>query len=190
MPTGHHPQTDDAHRHGRQRMLGADFRSSRTLDDARRRGGTPGPGPRRVGTVRAPALSFDGEPTTSPVAQKGGSAMNDVKRSQRRPGGQGGFTLIELLIVLAVFGVVAAMAIPLYANAEARDRIEKAQSDLEMLAMAVMTYKAHMGTLPAGLAVLTTTATNRLNWSAGPFMPLIPSPPWGGSPAWGTYTYT
>ena len=116
--------------------------------------------------------------------------MNDVKRSQRRPVGQGGFTLIELLIVLAVFGVVAAMAIPLYANAEARDRIEKAQSDLAMLARAVMTYKAHMGTLPAGLADLTATATNRLNWSAGPFMPLIPVPSWGGSPAWGLYIYT
>src|SRR5215813_10026879 len=117
--------------------------------------------------------------------------MNDVKRSQRRPVSQGGFTLIELLIVLAVFGVVAAMAIPLYANAEARDRIEKAQSDLEMLAMAVMTYKAHMGTLPAALTNLTTTATNRLNWSAGPFMPLIPMPPRGGTPAWsGGYIYT
>ena len=116
--------------------------------------------------------------------------MKAVKRSQRRPGGQGGFTLIELLIVVAVFGVVAAMAIPLYANAEARDRIEKAQSDLEMLAMAVMTYKAHMGTLPFSLTALTSTATNRLNWSAGPFMPLIPSPPRGGTPAWGNYTYT
>jgi len=116
--------------------------------------------------------------------------MNDVKRSQRRPVGQGGFTLIELLIVLAVFGVVAAMAIPLYANAEARDRIEKAQSDLEMLAMAVMTYKAHMGTLPAALTNLTSTATNRLNWSAGPFMPLVPMPSSGGTPPWGAYTYT
>ena len=116
--------------------------------------------------------------------------MKAVKRSQRRPGGQGGFTLIELLIALAVFGVVAAMAIPLHANAQARACIEKAQSDLEMLAMAVMTYKAHMGTLPVALTLLTSTATNRLNWSAGPFMPLIPRPPSGGSPAWGNYTYT
>jgi len=116
--------------------------------------------------------------------------MNDVKRSQRHPVGQGGFTLIELLIVLAVFSVVAAMAIPLYANAEARDRIEKAQSDLEMLAMAVMTYKAHMGTLPEAMTALTATATNRLNWSAGPFMPRVPNPPRGGTPAWGAYTYT
>ena len=117
--------------------------------------------------------------------------MNDVKRSQRRQVGEGGFTLIELLIVLAVFGVVAAMAIPLHANAQARASIEKAQSDLEMLATAVMTYKAHMGTLPGALTLLTSTATNRLNWSAGPFMPSLPNPPRGGSPAWsGAYTYT
>ena len=117
--------------------------------------------------------------------------MKFLTRSESGPADQGGFTLIELLIVVAVFGVVAAMAIPLYANAEARDRIEKAQSDLEMLAMAVMTYKAHMGTLPAALTNLTATATNRLNWSAGPFMPLIPVPPRGGTPAWGAaYTYT
>ena len=35
MPGGHHPQTDDAHCDGRQRMLGADFRSSGTVNDAR-----------------------------------------------------------------------------------------------------------------------------------------------------------
>ena len=117
--------------------------------------------------------------------------MNDVKRSQRPPVGQGGFTLIELLIVVAVFGVVAALAIPLHVNAEARDRIEKAQSDLEILSLAVKTYAAHMGTLPVALSALTTTATNRLNWSASPFMPLVPRPPSGGTPAWGAaYTYT
>src|SRR5262249_47853755 len=86
--------------------------------------------------------------------------------------------------------MVAAIAIPLYANAEARDRIEKAQSDLEIIAAAVKAYTAHMGTLPAALTVLTTTATNRLNWSAGPFMPSVPRPPSGGTPAWGNYTYT
>jgi len=101
-----------------------------------------------------------------------------------------GLTLIDLLVVVAVCGVVAALAIPLHANAEARDRIEKAQADLEMLALAVKTYAAHMGTLPAALTALTTTATNRLNWSAGPFMPWVPRPPSGGTPAWGAYTYT
>jgi len=44
------------------------FRSSGTLNDALRHEGPPGPCPRRVGTVRAPALSFRrGAPATSPV---------------------------------------------------------------------------------------------------------------------------
>jgi type II secretory pathway pseudopilin PulG len=98
--------------------------------------------------------------------------------------------LVDLMVVVSMIGVVAGIAIPLYANAEARDRIEKAQADLDMLATAVKTYAAHMGTLPEALTALTATATNRLNWSAGPFMPLVPRPPSGGSPAWGAYTYT
>jgi general secretion pathway protein G len=98
--------------------------------------------------------------------------------------------VVDLMVVVSVIGVVAAMAIPLYVNAEARDRIEKAQSDLEMLATAVKTYAAHMGTIPDALTELTATATNRLNRSAGPFMPLVPRPPSGGTPPWGAYTYS
>jgi Tfp pilus assembly protein PilE len=101
-----------------------------------------------------------------------------------------GLTLIDLMVVVCVISVVAAMAIPLHANAQARACIEKAQEDLQMLAAAVRMYAAHMGALPAALTVLTATATNGFNQSAGPFMPLVPRPPSGGTPAWGAYTYT
>ncbi len=117
--------------------------------------------------------------------------MFDLWRKRRVIRGTGGgLTLIDLMVVVAVCGVVAALAIPLHVNAETRDRIEKAQADLEMLVVAVKAYAAHMGMLPAALTALTSTATNRLNWSAGPFMPLVPMPPSGGTPAWGAYTYT
>ena len=52
-----------------------------------------------------------------------------------------GFTLIELLIVVAIIGILAAIAVPNFLNAQMRAKVARVVSDMKAVAMAEEQYR-------------------------------------------------
>jgi type IV pilus assembly protein PilA len=80
-----------------------------------------------------------------------------IKRNQK------GFTLIELMIVIAIIGILAAIAIPNFIEYRNKSYCSRAESDANSIASALADYFA----IPSHTAVPTLNATNITAATAG-----------------------
>lgn len=77
----------------------------------------------------------------------------------------GGFTLIELLIVVAIIGIVAAIAIPSMLNAIDRGKQKRTMADIRALGTAVESYAVDVSLYPTSTDIVSLVDAVRMNYN-------------------------
>ena len=79
-----------------------------------------------------------------------------------------GFTLVELLVVVAIIGILAAIAVPKFASANNSARVAKIQADLRTIDSASAIYNANQGSYPTAATILDATKGTMTTWPVPP----------------------
>jgi type IV pilus assembly protein PilA len=82
---------------------------------------------------------------------------------------KGGFTLIELMIVVAIIGILAAIAIPNFLRFQLRSRVGEGKTNIAAIRTAEESYNAEYGVYVAAVAAPATPATptnSKRDWPA------------------------
>lgn len=106
---------------------------------------------------------------------------------------QPGFTLIELLIVVAIIGILAAIAVPNFMNAQTRAKVTRVEADFRQLATALESYRMDSSAYPVAhlidQRIASGTAATRFYALSTPvaYINFYPHDPFGKPPEKGTF---
>lgn len=101
-----------------------------------------------------------------------------MKENNRK---KAGFTLIEVLLVVAIIGILAAIALPRLSGRMEGSQISAAKSALSSIGSALDLYELDNGKYPSSLQDLVTQPGGAQNWQ-GPYLKKgLPKDPWGNN---------
>lgn len=106
-----------------------------------------------------------------------------VRRTQEK-----GFTLIEVMIVVAIIGVLAAVAIPMFMAQGRKARTSEAVVQLQKLARSATVYFVDHGAFPQGTAAVLPGPDGDACTSSDKLFPTVTT--WGSDPVWRELEFT